>query len=150
MKQTINLRVIELVKKFEGLRLRAYTCPAGKLTIGYGHTGPEVCSGQQISIEQAEQLLSHDLSEAGAAVSELVKVPLTENQFSALVSFVFNCGTPAFAASTLLLSLNAGCYAAVPVQLKRWIHSRGTVIKGLVARRAAEAALWAEPDERAR
>ena len=98
-----------------------------------------------ISAERAEQLLEADLMEAEAAVSvRLVRVPLTDNQFAALVSFVFNEGEGAFAQSTLLRKLNEGGYGLVPACLKSWIFAGGRVQPGLVRRRAAEAALWSK------
>ena len=90
-------------------------------------------------------LLETDLTEAERAVVELVRVPLTDNQFAALVDFVFNEGAGAFAGSTLLKKLNEGGHALVPACLKSWIFVDGKVAPGLVKRRAAEAALWSEP-----
>lgn len=83
---------IALIKEYEGLHLNPYWCPAKIWTIGYGHTRT-VRSGMRITAEQADQLLEEDLRIAGRAVTRLVKVPLNDNQFAALVSFVFNVGT---------------------------------------------------------
>ena len=119
----------------------------GTLTIGSGHTGPDVKPGMTITEGQADRLLDKDLDRFEAAVDRLVKVPLSDNQFGALVSFAFNVGIAAFERSTLLRKLNAGDYAAVPVELARWnkttIAGNKVTSKGLANRRAAEAGLWA-------
>ena len=81
----ISQNGIELIKKFEGCRLEAYKCPAGILTIGYGHTGSEVHLGQKITQEQAEKYLKQDITIHSNNVSRLVKAPLNQNQFDALV-----------------------------------------------------------------
>lgn len=141
MTRLINSLGLALVRQYEGLRLEAYQDTGGVWTIGYGHVRG-VKKGDSISAEQAEQLLEADLMSAGADVSRLVKVPLTDNQFSALVSFVFNVGPEQFAKSTLLRKLNEGGYGLVPACLKSWIFDNGRVQPGLVKRRAAEAALW--------
>jgi lysozyme len=137
----INAAGLALVKAYEGLKLEAYRDTSGIWTIGYGHTAG-VKPGDSISAERAELLLEADLIEAERAVSGLVKVPLNDNQFSALVSFVFNVGAGAFANSTLLKKLNEGGYGLVPACLKSWIFDNGKVQTGLIKRRAAEAALW--------
>ena len=141
MARVINAAGLALVRAYEGLKLEAYQDGAGVWTIGYGHTNG-VRPGDAISAEQAEQLLEADLMAAEAAVSRLVTVPLTDNQFAALVSFVFNEGEGAFAQSTLRRKLNEGGYGLVPACLKSWIFAGGRVQPGLVTRRAAEAALW--------
>ncbi len=141
----INDAGLALVQAFEGFRAEAYRCPAGVWTIGYGHT-VEVAEGDRITLEDAEVLLRSDLARSEAAVDRLVTVPLSDNQFSALVSFCFNLGEGNLASSTLLRKLNAGNYDAVPSQLARWVKGGGRTLPGLVRRRAAEAALWATPD----
>lgn len=142
---TINKAGLELIKEFEGFRSRAYLCPAGVWTVGYGHT-QGVRSGDVVTREQAEALLRQDLTDAEHAVDKWVDVPLGGNQFAALVSFVFNVGSGAFKDSTLLRLLNRGDYLSVPGQLKRWNKSGGRVLKGLVRRREAEAKLWSAFD----
>lgn len=129
MTRTINAAGLALVCDAEGLRLEAYRDTSGIWTIGYGHTRG-VRPGDSINIEQAGQLLEADLMEAERAVNALVKVPLTENQFSALVSFVFNEGEAAFSKSTLLTKLNEGGYGLVPACLKSWIFDDGQVLPG--------------------
>lgn len=130
-----------LVQQAEGLRLAAYRCPAGVWTIGYGHTG-DVREGQRLDARGAEFLLSHDLAQVAAKVEALVRVPLSDNQFAALISFVFNVGEAAFASSTLRRRLNTGDYAAVPTELQRWVYAGGFRLPGLVRRRRAEAQLF--------
>ena len=143
MARAINAAGLALVKAQEGLRLEAYRDGGGVWTIGYGHTRG-VKPGDVISRERAELLLDTDLAEAERIVAELVHVPLTDNQFAALVDFVFNEGAGAFAGSTLLKKLNQGAHALVPACLKSWVFDKGKVAPGLVKRRAAEAALWSE------
>lgn len=139
---TVSPAGLALVQHFEGLRLTAYRCPAGVLTVGWGHTGPDVTEGQIITEHQAQLALAHDLAHAAADVRRLVMGPLAQCQFDALVSFVFNVGASALATSTLLKRLNAGDYAAVPHELMRWNKVDGEVCHGLVLRRSAEARLW--------
>ncbi|ALA19359.1 MULTISPECIES: lysozyme [Chelatococcus] len=147
MARRVNAEGLRLIKQWEGLRLRAYRDSGGIWTIGYGHTSDEkltVREGLTITEAMAEEMLVHDLREAEAAVERLVKVPLTDNQFAVLVSFVFNIGVGAFEKSTLLRKLNAGQHDAVPGELARWVHVKGQRVQGLVNRRAAEAGLWAK------
>lgn len=137
-----------LIKRHEGKRLTAYVDPVGVWTIGYGHTGPDAREGNTITDARAENLLTADVRDAEAAVNRLVRVPLAAGQFDALVSFVFNIGTGAFERSTLLRELNAGRYAAVPGQLRRWVYGtvggQKVILPGLVRRRSEEAVLWSQ------
>lgn len=137
---------LDLIKQFEGLRLKAYKCPANVWTIGYGHTSaagqPAVKSGMSITEAQANKILASDLGQYEDAINNSVKVDLTQNQFDALVSFVYNVGIGAFQKSTLLKKLNAGQYDVVPGELMKWTKSGGKELPGLVRRRRAEAALW--------
>ncbi|HAH55321.1 MAG TPA: muraminidase [Flavobacterium sp.] len=135
---------INLIKNFEGLRLKAYLCPAGVLTIGYGHTGG-VKPNQFITKLGAELLLETDLLFPEKAVNELVKIKLTQNQFDALVSFTFNVGTNAFKKSTLLKIINTGTFKLkdVEIQLMRWVRDgQGRILQGLVNRRKKEFKLF--------
>ena len=141
----INARGLDLIKAHEGLRLTAYQCPAGKWTIGWGHT-LTAKKGLTITEAAAEDLLIEDVVWAEAAVRKLVTVPLNTNQFSALVSWVFNIGETAARNSTLIKMLNQGDYKAVPVQLQRWTRGGGVELPGLVRRREEEAALFEAPD----
>jgi lysozyme len=144
----INDDGLATIRRFEGLRTKAYKCPAGVWTIGYGHTSaagaPKVDAGTVVSTLQAEEILKKDLEKFEGAVTRLVKVPLTANQFAALVSFVYNVGEGAFAKSTLLKKLNKAEYDAVPGELAKWVKAGGRTLTGLVNRRAAEAGLWAK------
>jgi lysozyme len=139
---------VALIKAHEGKRLSAYTCPGGVLTIGYGHTSaagkPDVVRGMRISEREAEDILRRDLSRFEARVNRLVKVPLTQGQFDALVSFDFNTG--ALHSSSLLKKLNAGEHSRVPAQLMRWTKGGGRELPGLVRRRRDEAELWRSLD----
>lgn len=139
--QKINKSGIELIKEFEGLRLKAYLCPAKILTIGYGHT-KTTQKDMVITKEQAEDLLKKDLEYFEKEVSRLVTVPLNENEFSALVCFTFNVGVGNLEGSTLLRLLNRGWYEQVPAQFMRWNKSNGQELGGLSRRRSAEARLW--------
>lgn len=157
--RTINAEAKKKLEQFEGLVLYAYDDfdppssrrkiqagdkVAGTLTIGYGHTGPDVKPGMQISKAQAQALLAKDLVEFEKLVDDLVLVDLNDNQFGALVLFAFNIGGKNFKNSTLLRKLNQGDYAAVPGELMKWTKSKGKTLKGLVNRRAAEAGLWSK------
>lgn len=137
-----------IIMRHEGLRLRAYRDPRPGdplLTIGYGHTGPDVKRGQAITHEQALDLLRLDTISAAHAVRQLVRVPLTRGQFCALVSFTFNVGIGAFARSSVLKALNRGDYVAVQRALLRYVHAGKPPkpLPGLVRRRHDEAALFA-------
>ncbi|MGO4738667.1 lysozyme [Bosea sp. 2KB_26] len=143
MTRRISDEGLALIKRWEGCRLTAYRDVAGVLTIGYGSTGAHVRPGMKITQAEADQLLVKDLARFERAVETLVKVPLNEGQFAALVSFAFNVGEGAFAKSTLLKRLNAGNYAAVPRELMKWVNAGGKKVEGLVNRRAAEGGLWA-------
>lgn len=118
----------------------------GTLTLGVGHTGPDVKPGMRITVEESRKLLRADLDRFEAAVERLVKVPLSDNQFGALVSFCMNVGEGNFARSTLLKKMNAGDYEAVPAELMKWVNSKGKRMQGLVNRRAQEGALWGKGD----
>lgn len=120
MSMTTSDAGIRFIKSFEGFRASAYYNYAGEpWTIGYGHTRG-VKEGDTCTLAEAESYLKDDLKEFEKAINSLVKVPLKQNQFDALVSFVFNIGTTAFKTSTLLNLLNEGRYQDVPSQLMRW------------------------------
>ena len=137
---------LEMIKNFEGLYLSTYRCPAGVLTIGYGHTGEDVKPGLQITKEQAETILKEELKKLEVAINKYVKVPLTQNQFDALVSWVYNVGIGALLKSTLLKYLNIGRYDLIPNELKRWNKVKGKVLNGLATRRNMEAKLFQTKD----
>jgi len=133
---------LDLVKSFEGLKLTAYRCPAGILTIGYGSTGPHVTAGKVITEAQADDLLQDDLNRFEKAVTRLVTVPLTQNQYDALVSFAFNVGISALERSTLLKRVNAKLFDQAKAEFAKWNRAGGRPLAGLTRRRAAEAALF--------
>lgn len=141
MTRLINSAGLELIKASEGLRLSPYLDTGNVWTCGYGHIRG-VTEHTHCTPEIAEAWLEADLQHAEESVSDLVKVKLTDNQFAALVSFVFNVGRGAFAKSTLLRKLNEGGYSLVPACLKSWIFDNGKVIDGLRNRRNTEANLW--------
>lgn len=146
MARNVNAEGLKLIKQWEGLKLTAYKDGGGVWTIGYGHTSaagaPVVKQGMKISNEEAEKILRDDLDKFEADVVRLVKVPLNDNQFAALVSFHFNTG--ALGKSTLLKKLNKGDYKSVPSELMKWVNDNGKRVQGLVNRRSAEVGLWAK------
>ena len=135
-----------LIKEFEGFVASAYLCPAKVWTIGIGTTvypnGTKVKKGDKCTQEQALEYLQHDLKSFEKTVNESVKVPLSQNQFDALVSLAYNIGSGAFKNSTLLKKLNAKDYAGAADQFLVWNKGSGKVLKGLVRRRDAERALF--------
>lgn len=133
---------LSLIKHFESFQAKAYLCPAGVLTIGYGSTGPHVKPGMTITEPEASALLLQDVARFETGVLGAVKVPLAQHQYDALVSLAYNIGLSAFRASTLLDKLNAGDPAGAVKQIARWNRGGGRVLPGLTARRAAEAALF--------
>lgn len=132
---------LALIRQAEGLRLRAYKCPAGVWTIGFGTTAG-VKEGQVITKERAEELLRDDVKRFEDQVLRLVKVQLTQGQLDALVSFTYNLGAANLGNSTLLRLLNAGDYKGAAAQFDRWTKAGGKELPGLVKRRAAERALF--------
>ncbi|WP_435170859.1 lysozyme [Falsirhodobacter sp. 1013] len=144
---------LALIKEHEGLRLEAYPDPGHGWTIptiGVGHTSaagePKVTRGMTITAEEAEAILQRDLAQFERAVTAAVTVPLTGNQFAALVSFTFNLGAGNLRSSTLLRKLNAGDYSGAAEEFPRWNRSNGSVLSGLARRRAAEQELFLTPD----
>lgn len=137
---------LALIRQFEGLRLSAYQDTVGVWTIGYGTTrgvGP----GMTISKSEAEALLEADVERFERELECLVTVPLNQNQWDALVSFIYNLGAKNLASSTLLRLLNAGDYAGAAAQFTRWNRAGNRVLAGLTRRREAERALFLEPVE---
>lgn len=132
---------LALIKEFEGLSLKAYTCPAGVLTIGFGTT-MGVRPGQVISEAEAEAMLRADVDKFAKGVSEAVKVPLAQHQFDALVAFAYNVGLGAFRTSTMLRLINKGEMASAAAQFARWNRAGQKVLPGLTRRRAAERKLF--------
>ena len=137
----------ELIKRHEGRRLTAYKDPVGIWTIGYGHTGPDVLPGMVITEETADIMLENDLLECYDCIEAYVDVDLSQGQYDALCSFIFNLGCGAFRNSTLLRLLNQGDYDGARKQFPRWCHAGGKKMGGLVKRRAEEAQLFSKGDE---
>jgi len=135
---------LSLIKSFEGCKLTAYLCPANVWTIGWGRT-TGVKRGQTITQAQADRWLEEEYDAFERQVRASVRVPLTENQLGALVSFAYNVGIGALRSSTLLRLLNAGDYAGAAGQFARWNKAGGRVLRGLTIRRTAEAALFTSP-----
>ncbi len=132
---------LNLIKHFEGCELQAYKCPAGVWTIGYGHI-KTAHEGKVITQEQADEMLVEEMEEYEGYINRAVKVELNQNQFDAMVSWVYNLGNGNLGASTLLKVLNMGDYAGVPAQMLRWNKAGGKVLEGLTRRRQAEADLF--------
>ena len=138
---------LALIKKFEGCELEAYQCSAGVWTIGYGHT-KGVQEGDQWSQSHAEHMLEVELEEYEGYINDYVTAPLSQKQFDAMVSWVYNLGPANLKRSTLLRKLNNGEYEETPNQIKRWNKAGGKVLEGLVRRREAEALLFEGKDWR--
>ena len=136
---------LHLTEHFEGCRLTAYPDPGSggdPWTIGYGHTGPDVHPGLVITQEQAEQLLQQDVAKAVATVNERIKIELSQDEFDALVDFVFNCGCGNFNSSTLLKKLNQGDKEGAANEFLKWDMAAGKHLAGLARRREAEMKLF--------
>lgn len=142
----ISPQGLDEIRKSEGLLLNAYQDQGGVWTIGYGHTGKvggiPISKGMTITKEQAEQLLQDDVAHFERAVKNGTKVPLTQNQYDALVNFSYNVGDGAFSKSTLLRRLNQGDYQAAADQMLRWNKINGEPIQGLANRRERERAMF--------
>ncbi len=136
---------LNLIKRFEGFSPVIYRDAARLATIGYGHL---VRTGEQfpslISEEDAERLLAKDVIHAERSVLRLTKRPLSDGQFDALVSFVFNVGAGAYQRSTLRSKVNGVYDAEVPGELMKWVRAGGKILPGLIRRRKAEGERWLE------
>ncbi|MEM9993394.1 MAG: lysozyme [Acinetobacter pittii] len=137
---------VDLISDFEGTRTTSYDDGVGVWTIGTGTTvypnGVKVKKGDTCTLEQAKSYIKHDLAKFEKTVNESVTVPLTQNQFDALVSLTYNIGSGAFKGSTLLKLLNKADYQGAADQFLVWKKAGGKVLPGLVRRRAAERALF--------
>ena len=138
---------IPIIKKFEGLRLTSYLCPAGVWTIGYGSTfyenGSKVQEGEKITIDRADGLLINTVHLFEKSVKGLVKSSINENQLGALTSFAFNLGVGNFKASTLLKKVNKNpSDPMIRDEFMKWNKAGGKVLNGLTMRRGAEASLY--------
>ena len=136
---------LALIKRFEGFAPEIYICPGGWPTIGYGHVvrkheRERFTDG--IDEATAEDLLRRDVETAERAVLRLIRVPLADGQFDALVSFAFNLGSGALQRSTLRRKVNREEHGTVPAEFRRWVWAGGRKLKGLIRRRDAEVALY--------
>jgi len=134
---------LDLIKKFEGFSDKEYICPAGKVTIGYGHVIlPNEDFQQPMTKKEAEILLKKDLEPRESALNKFLKVKITQNQFDALISLIYNIGVENFKQSTLLKFINDRLFDKVPDQFRRWKYINKVVSKGLLKRREEEIKLW--------
>lgn len=133
---------LSIIKQFEGLRLETYLDAVNVPTIGYGHTGSEVKLGQTIDGKEAARLLRQDCKECEDVINSVVKTPLTQNQFDALCSFIYNLGSGAFKSSTLLKRLNERKYEMAADEFLRWTFAGSKRLEGLVLRRRKERELF--------
>ena len=143
----VNKAGKDLIKQFEGCKLKAYKCPAGLDTIGYGNTwnpdGTKVKPGDVITQERANELLDIIVEDFAKKVKPLIKQNLTDNNFSALVSFAYNTGVTNLKNSTLLKKVNADPKdPSISAEFMKWVRANDKVLNGLVKRREAEAKLY--------
>ena len=139
----VSQKGLDLIKKFEGFSNKEYICPAGKATIGYGHVILASESFQEpMTRLEAENLLKKDLEPRQKSLNGFLKVNLSQNQFDALMSLIYNIGTGNFQKSTLLKFVNDRLFDKVPDQFRRWSYVNGKVSKGLLNRREEEIKLW--------
>lgn len=132
-----SVKDVSLIKEFEGLELKAYRDMVGVWTIGYGHT-KTVNPNMVITEKEAERLLRSDLDWVEKAINENVEIELTQNQYDALASFIYNVGGTAFKKSTMLRKLNTNDIEGAAAEFKRWNKAGGKVVRGLSRRRKAE------------
>lgn len=135
----------DLIKEFEGFRSTAYICPAGVVTVGYGTTrihGKSIQLGTTITTDEADMFLEEDLKTFEDAVNQNVRVEITQNQFDAIVAFVYNVGAGNFKKSTLLKKVNAEDFNQAAAEFLKWNKAGGKVLKGLTRRRTAERELF--------
>ena len=137
---TYSAKGLALTQQFEGCRLTAYQDQVGVWTIGYIRS--DVTPGLTITEEQSKTLLAKDVCSAAACVNNVVTVKLSQDEFDALVDFVFNLGAGAFKGSTMLRLLNVGDFEDAAAQFERWSRAGGVIVAGLLRRRQAEASLF--------
>jgi lysozyme len=151
----INEATFDLVRKWEGFKARAYYCPAGVLTIGFGTTnraqlpGVRITEGLEITRAQGEEWLRAGLEKFGASIRPLITAPINENEFGAFVSLAYNIGIGGFRGSSALRHFNAGDKAKAAAAIKLWnkatVNGKRQVLRGLVNRREEEVALFLKP-----
>lgn len=129
------------VPKFEGTVFRSYRDPIGILTSCTGHVGPDIAPGQVFTKAECAELLDKDLVKHAEGAMACVKVPVSDGEKAAYVSFAFNVGTAAWCGSTANRLLNGGNHAGACAQLSLWVYAGGKQLSGLVNRRATERAL---------
>ncbi len=137
----INDAGLKLIKEYEGCKLKAYLDAVHVWTIGYGHTGG-CYGGRVITQEEADELLKSDIESFEEQVDNLIDIVVNENQYSAIIAFVFNLGAHAFKNSTLLVKLNEGDFAGAAKEFLRWNKAGGLAMPGLTRRRQAEKDLF--------
>ena len=149
MNKIINIdnKGIDLIKSFEGFESKAYKCPAGVVTIGYGATywldGSKIVIGQTITEEKAVELLKAMLVSYNKAVDSMTRDNITQGQFNALVSFAYNCGVNALKGSTLLKKVNLNPNdPSIEKEFLKWNKANGKVLSGLTNRRIAESKMY--------
>ena len=133
---------ISLIMNFEHYRSEPYLCPAGKWTIGYGHTAGVTPIMAPVTMQKAIELLYEDLEPCEKAIYANIKTPLVQSQFDALCSFIFNVGVGNFRKSTLLKLINNGEMEEASCEFGKWVHCNGKVLNGLVIRRESERILF--------
>lgn len=138
---------LAIIRQYEGFRAKPYLCPAGVWTIGYGSTRyadnrAVMPTDRAITQAQADAIMQATLVQYEDAVNRYAKVPLTQNAFDALVDFAYNAGAKNLLNSTLLRKLNLSDYAGAAIEFNKWVFANGSVLPGLVKRRAAEKALF--------
>ena len=143
----VNAEGYELIKKFEGCRLKAYRCPSNVLTIGFGNTfyenGNKVKEGDVITQQRADELAKFIIDQFAVSIAPFIKQPLNENQFSACVSLAYNIGTGGFKRSSVFKKLNVNPLdATIADSFRLWNKGGGKVLRGLVNRREAEIQLY--------
>lgn len=137
----------ELIKKWEELRLEAYLpTPRDVWTIGWGHTHT-TRKGMKVTVQEAQALFDKDVAWVERAMAENIKVDLTQNQYDAVASWVFNVGATNFKTSTLLRKLNVKDYEGAAREFPRWNKQKGEVLRGLVRRRAEEMAYFLQEED---
>jgi lysozyme len=138
---------IQIIKAFEGFRSKPYKCSANVSTVGFGSTrgfdnGPVRMDMEPVTREEAEELLRRDIRQTESAVGKLIKVALTENEFSALCSFCYNVGSGNLQRSSLRLKLNRNDRLGAADEFPKWRRAAGKILRGLVLRREAERILF--------
>lgn len=148
--QTISQNGVNLIKKWESLKLQSYPDSKGVWTIGYGHTGRDVKKGQKITEEEAETLLMRDIAIIEKYLNKVIQVELTSNQFEALCSLIFNVGQGNFSKSKMLKLINSNKLSEAANEFYNWdkivLKGKKVPLRGLTRRRKEEAALFSLPE----